>query len=159
MAVQTLDSIPAVDLLIVTRGGGSEEDLRTFNEEPIVRSVVETDTPVMVAIGHEMDRTLTGEAADYRAITPTDAGESSVPRKKDVLEQVETYREDVESTYTRVVEEHIDSYEKRLEDAFTALEKEHEHREEVEAMQRKYRIALIVLAVLFGLLLLAWVLL
>lgn len=63
------------DLIIVARGGGSYEDLFCFNDENLVRTIFNMNTPVVSAIGHETDYTLCDFVADYRAITPTAAGE------------------------------------------------------------------------------------
>jgi exodeoxyribonuclease VII large subunit len=84
-ALRQLDADPAVDVIIITRGGGSLEDLLPFSDETLVRAVAACRTPVVSAIGHEQDSPILDYVADARASTPTDAARRVVP---DVAEQL-----------------------------------------------------------------------
>lgn len=73
-----------IDCLVVARGGGSLEDLRTFNDERVVRAVAASKVPVVSAIGHEIDVTLCDLVADVRALTPSEAAEIVVPSAEEL---------------------------------------------------------------------------
>ncbi|WP_298502540.1 exodeoxyribonuclease VII large subunit [uncultured Methanobrevibacter sp.] len=77
-----------LDTLIVGRGGGSIEDLWSFNEEIVARAIYECETPVISAVGHEIDWTISDYVADKRAHTPTDAGMIAVPELNEVKYRV-----------------------------------------------------------------------
>ena len=77
-----------LDVLIVGRGGGSIEDLWCFNEEIVARSIYALETPVISAVGHEIDFTISDFVADLRAPTPTGAAEMAVPNITDVLQRI-----------------------------------------------------------------------
>ncbi len=78
-ALRELESIEDVDVIIITRGGGSFEDLLPFSDESLVRLAASCETPIVSAIGHEKDSPLLDLVADYRASTPTDAAKRVVP--------------------------------------------------------------------------------
>src|SRR6476660_8234704 len=78
-ALAELDQHPQVDVIVVARGGGSVEDLLPFSNEAMVRAVAAARTPVVSAIGHDVDTPLLDYVADYRASTPTDAAKAVVP--------------------------------------------------------------------------------
>ena len=80
------------DVLIVGRGGGSYEDLWTFNEEAVARAIYASRIPVISAVGHEIDVTIADLVADRRALTPSEAAEIVLPRFEDLLATLENYR-------------------------------------------------------------------
>lgn len=76
------------EVIVVLRGGGSADDLAVFNEEPLVRAIATSRTPVMTGIGHEVDESLADMAADVRAATPSNAAQLLVPDRHDVARSV-----------------------------------------------------------------------
>jgi exodeoxyribonuclease VII large subunit len=89
-ALRRFDADPTIDVIIITRGGGSLEDLLPFSDETMVRAVAGARTPVVSAIGHEQDSPILDLVADLRASTPTDAAKKVVP---DVREQLQLIRQ------------------------------------------------------------------
>ncbi|MBW2649074.1 MAG: exodeoxyribonuclease VII large subunit, partial [Deltaproteobacteria bacterium] len=81
-----------VDVIIVTRGGGSLEDLFCFNDERVARAIYSSNTPVISAVGHEIDFTIADFVADLRAPTPSAAAELVVPDRKDLIERIRSLK-------------------------------------------------------------------
>ncbi|MEC4673475.1 MAG: exodeoxyribonuclease VII large subunit [Nitrospirota bacterium] len=86
--IRQCNQMGEVEVLIVSRGGGSWEDLWCFNEEVVVRAIADSDIPVVSAVGHEIDVTLADFVADYRAATPSSAAEAVTPVLRDIKESI-----------------------------------------------------------------------
>ncbi len=84
-----------IDTLIVGRGGGSTEDLWAFNEEVVARAIFRSEIPVISAVGHEIDFTISDFVADRRAETPTAAAEMAVPDLREIERKLEKFKADL----------------------------------------------------------------
>jgi len=92
-ALAELEANPDVDVIIITRGGGSFEDLLPFSDESLIRLAASCTTPIVSAIGHEKDAPLLDLVADYRASTPTDAAKRVVPDIAQEISEIEKIRD------------------------------------------------------------------
>jgi exodeoxyribonuclease VII large subunit len=119
------------EVLVLTRGGGSLEDLQAFNSEEVARAVFSSKIPVICAVGHERDESLADYAADIRASTPSNAAELVVPDRRDLEREVDSMVDSVTGTF----ETAIRSHERRLYEFETRLtEHVRSAREDFEAV-------------------------
>jgi exodeoxyribonuclease VII large subunit len=114
-AIGELDEWGGADVLIVGRGGGSLEDLWTFNEEIVARAIHACRTPVISAVGHEIDRTIADSVADVRAPTPSAAAEIAAPDREALLAGIARTRHRLVGGATRWLRARGDRVKQRAE--------------------------------------------
>jgi exodeoxyribonuclease VII large subunit len=115
---------PPLDLIVLTRGGGSMEDLWTFNEESVIRAVAQSKLPTVSAVGHEIDITLCDLAADVRALTPTAAAGVILPNPKLVQQAIDDLSGRLRRVGRAIVSNRIDRL--RQLESRTVFRKPHE---------------------------------
>jgi exodeoxyribonuclease VII large subunit len=118
-AIALANRVEGADLIVVTRGGGSLEDLWAFNEEVVARAIAGSRLPVISAIGHEVDVTLADHAADFRALTPSEAGERCVPDARETRQALEHLR----TRLVRDARDRIAETRMRLDDLLQSLDR------------------------------------
>ena len=103
-ALDRLYRMETLDLVVVTRGGGSKEDLKAFNDEGVARKIAAAPLPVISAVGHEIDVTLADLAADVRAATPSMAAELAVREKSEITDGLRLLRKRLDRALSNRVE-------------------------------------------------------
>lgn len=112
--IHSLNQKP-IDILIVARGGGSVEDLASFNDERVIRAIATSRTPTVVGIGHENDTCLAELAADVRASTPTHAAVLATPNQEEVQAELEQSREVIFDSLQFMLDEHREVLQRAVE--------------------------------------------
>lgn len=110
-AIRSLATVGQIDVIIIGRGGGSSEDLWSFNDERVVRAIAESPIPIVSAVGHETDTTLADFAADVRAPTPSAAAEAVAPVLSEVLDRLG----ELTTRGRRAIRQHCDGTRSRLD--------------------------------------------
>lgn len=118
------------DVCVLTRGGGSMEDLIAFNSEEVARAVYSCKIPVICGIGHERDECLAEYVADIRASTPSNAAERIVPQKQDILGELDFLSEQLTNNFSRK----ITTLQHQVDQTFSLIE--HKARAPLDAAQR-----------------------
>lgn len=105
-AIEEMNELSEIDVIIVGRGGGSIEDLWAFNEEIVARSIFASNIPVISAVGHEIDYTISDFVADLRAPTPSAAAELVVQNKEELLNRLNSMKSRLYNTFKNKLDSH-----------------------------------------------------
>nr|WP_219914634.1 exodeoxyribonuclease VII large subunit [Thalassobacillus sp. CUG 92003] len=127
--IQYVNRMDTFDVMIVGRGGGSIEDLWNFNEEVVARAIHASRVPVISAVGHETDITISDFVADVRAATPTGAGELAVPSKEELLRSVGLLQQRMD----RTMKQHV----REAKESLSRLQKSYAFRFPAQLMRQK----------------------
>lgn len=118
--IACLDDDPTIDVVIVGRGGGGEDDLMAFNSELLAEAVFHASTPIVSAVGHREDVTIADAVADHTAITPTAAAEAVVREKDVALAEAADLRANLHDVFEDRTTDAMNAFEERLDAAYEA---------------------------------------
>ena len=113
-AIEEANTLNA-DTVIIARGGGSIEDLGTFNDENLARKIFSSSTPIISAIGHETDYTISDYVSDLRAPTPSAAAELAVPSYIELLKEIESFKNNLNYTIQEKISDDSRTFENNLD--------------------------------------------
>ncbi len=119
-----LENVP--DVLVIIRGGGAAEDLMSFNDEQLARTIAASRIPTLVGVGHEIDHTLADMVADVRAATPSNAAEIVVPDRQAVIRDAQQKVVHIGQLITRHIDEYVVRNREALRQAYRHIEHEME---------------------------------
>jgi exodeoxyribonuclease VII large subunit len=108
-------------VLIIIRGGGSAEDLMTFNDELLAREIAGSRIPTLVGVGHEVDHTLADMVADRRAATPTNAAEILVPDRREIIQSAHQQATSLGYQLVQAIDQYSSRVNEQLEQSFRRI--------------------------------------
>ena len=141
-ALAAVGETPDIDVAIVTRGGGSLEDLWPFNEEMVARAIFSCPVPVISAVGHETDVTIADLVADVRAPTPSAAAEIVAPDRADLLARAAEYADVITGTVRRLLGERRVGLDLAADRLGERAPDTRAHRERIDGLLRSAKLAL-----------------
>jgi exodeoxyribonuclease VII large subunit len=121
-AIRYFNSLEALpEVLVIIRGGGSAEDLSTFNDEPLTRAIAESRIPTLVGVGHEVDHTLADMVSDVRAATPTHAAETLVPDRREIIKRARMQVQGAGHAFSQSIDQHARVTRDQLDTAYRRI--------------------------------------
>lgn len=129
------------EVIVIVRGGGSADDLATFNDEPLVRAIVSSRVPILTGIGHETDESLSDLAADKAAVTPTNAAQILLPDKAVLIDNIDRKLRLASAHIEQVIEQSQSDIDKIMTSGFRSVqERMTEAEQQLKHMEQMLRV-------------------